>query len=118
MGGGMSLTMAARFPGRVVAACSFHGGNLASDAADSPHLLAHLIKARVHVGVAREDASFPPEQAARLQHALREAQVDFVLEDHNARHGWTMTDSPVFDAVEAERHWERMLALFDATLKA
>src|SRR5207237_7478036 len=49
MGGRMALTAAGTFPDRVLAAASFHGSLLASDAADSPHLLAPKIKARVYV---------------------------------------------------------------------
>jgi carboxymethylenebutenolidase len=37
MGGSRALNAAAAHPGRIAAAASFHGGNLASDAADSPH---------------------------------------------------------------------------------
>ena len=37
-------------PDRIAAAASFHGGNLASDAPDSPHRNAADIKARVYVG--------------------------------------------------------------------
>src|SRR6478752_4414363 len=40
MGGGISLTAAATYPDRIVAAASFHGGGLASDSELSPHLLA------------------------------------------------------------------------------
>jgi carboxymethylenebutenolidase len=39
MGGGMALNAAGRFPDRVGAAASFHGGQIASTASDSPHLL-------------------------------------------------------------------------------
>ena len=40
MGGGFALNAAGRFPDRVGAAASFHGGQIASTAPDSPHLLA------------------------------------------------------------------------------
>ncbi|TGV63619.1 dienelactone hydrolase family protein, partial [Mesorhizobium sp. M00.F.Ca.ET.149.01.1.1] len=66
MGGARALNAAASYPARIVAAASFHGGNLASDAPDSPHRKAASIKARVYVGVAAVDRSFPPEQSARL----------------------------------------------------
>ena len=36
----MALLAAGTYPDRVAAAASFHGGNLANDAPDSPHLLA------------------------------------------------------------------------------
>jgi carboxymethylenebutenolidase len=39
MGAGLALRTAAAYPDRVAAAGGFHGGNLASDADDSPHLL-------------------------------------------------------------------------------
>ncbi len=38
MGGNCSLTAAGAFPDRFAAAASFHGGNLATDQPDSPHL--------------------------------------------------------------------------------
>ncbi len=62
MGGARALNAAAAYPDRIAAAASFHGGNLASDAADSPHHKAASIKARVYVGTAGVDRSFPPEQ--------------------------------------------------------
>ena len=52
MGGGRALNAAAAYPGRIVAAASVHGGNLASDAPDSPHRSAARIKARLYVGAA------------------------------------------------------------------
>jgi carboxymethylenebutenolidase len=38
MGGNASLTAAGAFPARFAAVASFHGGNLATDQPDSPHL--------------------------------------------------------------------------------
>ena len=58
-----ALTAAGRFPDRVAAAASFHGGQIASTAPDSPHLLAPAMRARVYVAGAEDDASFDAEQA-------------------------------------------------------
>jgi carboxymethylenebutenolidase len=117
-GGGRALTAAARYPDRVAAAASFHGGNLASDAEDSPHRLADRIKARVYVGVAGVDGSFPPEQSARLAEALRVAGVDHMIENYvGMTHGWTVPDRDgVYDEKGAARHWKRLLTLFDEAL--
>jgi carboxymethylenebutenolidase len=118
MGGGRAMTAAATHPDRVAAAASFHGGNLASDAADSPHLRAATIAGRVYVGCAGVDRSFPPEQSARLAQALREAGVDHVIENYvGMQHGWAVPDHAVFDPVGAERHWKRLLTFFAETLK-
>jgi carboxymethylenebutenolidase len=116
MGGLMSLTAAGTYPDRVVAAASYHGGRLATDEPDSPHLLAPKIKARVYVAGAIEDQSFPDEMKARLEAALTTAGVDHKIETYQAKHGWALRDTPVYDAAAADRHWQTMLALFNARL--
>jgi len=118
MGGLMSLTAAGTYPDRIVAAASYHGGRLATDAPDSPHLLAPKMKARVYVAGAIEDQSFPDDMKARLEEALTRAGVDHTIETYPARHGWTFRDMPVYDATAAERHWETLRALLDAKLRS
>jgi carboxymethylenebutenolidase len=117
MGGLMSLTAAGTYPDRVVASGSYHGGRLATDAPDSPHRLAPQIKARVYVAAAIEDPSFPDDMKQRLEEALTHAGVDHQIETYQAKHGWVLRDTPVYDAAAAERHWHTLLALFDATLR-
>ncbi len=117
MGGARALTALASYPDRIVAAASFHGGNLASEAADSPHRLAGEMKGRVYVGVAGVDSSFPPEQSTRLEEALRTAGVDHVIENYvGMAHGWTVPDHGVYDKTGADRHWKRLLTFFEETL--
>jgi carboxymethylenebutenolidase len=117
MGGARALNAAASYPGRIEAAASFHGGNLAGDAADSPHHRAAEIKARVYVGTAGVDRSFPPEQSARLAEALRAARVDHVIENYvGMGHGWCVPDHGAYDEAGAERHWKRLLGFFEETL--
>ena len=116
MGGGLSLTAAGHYPDRVAAAASFHGGHLASDAPDSPHLVAGRIRGRVYVAAAEEDGSFPPEQAHRLEEALSAGGVDHVIETYPARHGFAVPDNPTYDPAAAERHWQALADLFGATL--
>jgi carboxymethylenebutenolidase len=117
MGGLMSLTAAGTYPDRIAATASYHGGRLATDAPDSPHLLAPKIKSRVYVAGAIEDQSFPDEMKARLEDALTKAGVDHTIETYPAKHGWVLRDTPVYDAAAAERHDRTLIALLDATLK-
>lgn len=118
LGGGLSLDAAGNFPDRIAAAASYHGGNLATDAPDSPHLLAPKIKARVYVAGAVEDASFDDAQKARLVDALRGAGVQHRVETYEgARHGWVPPDSAVHHPEAAERHFRSLIGLFDETLK-
>ena len=118
MSGAMALRVAAQFPDRVVAALSFHGGNLATDAEDSPHLLAGEIDARVYVGCAAEDPALPPEMIDRLRAAFEAAGTNHQIEIYpDTKHGWTMQGFAVYQQEGAERHWDRMLALFNETLQ-
>jgi carboxymethylenebutenolidase len=116
MGGLMSLTAAGTYPDEIVAAASYHGGRLATDQPNSPHLLAPKMKARVYVAGATEDDSFPDDMKAKLETALSEAHVDHVVETYPAKHGWVFTDIPVYDEAMAERHWQTLTALLDAKL--
>ena len=117
MGGGISLTVAGTYPDRIAAAASFHGGSLATDAELSPHLLVDKIQGRVYVGAADNDASYPPEMAARLIQALMDSSVEHRHDLYvGAAHGWTMADAPVYDAGAAERHWTELIGLFAEAL--
>ncbi|MCA9490602.1 MAG: dienelactone hydrolase family protein [Myxococcales bacterium] len=117
MGGRMTMFAAADLADLVAAAASIHGGGLVRDAAVSPHRGAPAMKAALYVGVADEDNSCTPADCEVLEAALRDAGVRYQLE-HNpgARHGYAVPDAPVFHAEAAERHWERVLALFGAEL--
>lgn len=118
MGGGHSLTAAGTHPDRVVAAASFHGGTLATDAPESPHRLAPSMRARLYIAAASNDPLFPDAMKKRLDDALREAGADYVLETiEGALHGWVPSDTPVHHPAAAERHFQSLARLFDATLR-
>ena len=96
---------------------SFHGASLATDKVDSPHLLASRIRGRLYVGVAGIDPGFPLEQQQRLETALTEAGVDYTIETYDgARHGFAVTGHLVYDREASERHWTRLVQLFNETL--
>jgi carboxymethylenebutenolidase len=116
MGGRMALAAAGTYPERITAVAAYHPGGVASDAPDSPHLLAPRIKARVYVAAATDDPSFPEDQKARLETALTSAGVDHLMETYPAKHGWVLSDTPVHDVAATERHYQTMVALFQAKL--
>ena len=119
MGGGLALAMAGFFPNRILAAASYHGGNLATDAPESPHLQAVRMnpKARIYVAGADQDPSFPPEMKQRLEQALAEAGLAHQVETYlGARHGFAPPDTPTHDPVAAERHYRTLSELFRSAL--
>jgi carboxymethylenebutenolidase len=112
MGGAMALRTAARYPNRIAVAASFHGGRLATDAPDSPHVGLGSVQAELYIGHADKDASMPPEQIARLEEALKKSGVRYKAEVYaGAAHGYTMADLPAYNEAALKKHWEKLFAL-------
>ena len=116
MGGLMALTAAGTYPDKFKAVASYHGGRLATDDPESPHLLAPKMKARIYVAGAIEDQGFDDAQKTLLERALSEAHVDHKVETYPAKHGWVFRDTPVYDEAESEHHWQTLESLFASTL--
>ncbi|MEU9475830.1 dienelactone hydrolase family protein [Streptomyces sp. NPDC048191] len=117
MGARLALWTAAAHPDRVAAAAGFHGGGLATDDPDSPHLGAPRITAELYLGHADNDHSLPPEQIERFEKALTDAGVRHTCEVYpGARHGYTQADTAAYDKEADERHWAALLGLLQRTL--
>lgn len=117
MGARLALRTAAAYPERVAAAAGFHGGGLATDDPDSPHLLADRVTAELYFGHADQDHSLPPEQIERLDKALTDAGVRHRTEVYTgALHGYTQADTAMYDAEATERHWTALLSLLSRSL--
>jgi len=111
MGGAYTIYSAAAVPARVKAAASFHGGGLATDKPTSPHLM--LQKGTGYlIAIAQNDDAKQPEAKTFLRRAADATGVNMEIEVYPADHGWAVPDSPVYNQVEAERAWGRLLALY------
>ncbi len=112
MGGPMVMRTAAALPGRIGAVASFHGGGLATDKPDSPHLLVPKMKAKFLIAVAQNDDERDPKAKEMLRTAFDAAKLPAEIEVYqNAMHGWCPPDSKAYNAAQAERAWGRLLAL-------
>jgi len=117
MGGPMVMRTAAAVPDRVGAGGSFHGGGLASNAENSPHLLIPTMDASFLIAIAENDDASDPQAKDILRQAFDAAGLDAEIEVYvGTLHGWCPPDSAVYDEAHAERAWSRMLALFSTAL--
>ena len=117
MTGSYTMRLAAAMPDRIGAGGSFHGGGLAMDSDDSPHLLAPKMKAGFLIAIAEDDEEEDPKAKVLLREAFDNAGVSAEIEVYEgAMHGWCPPDSPVYNKVQAERAWSRLLALFEREL--
>jgi carboxymethylenebutenolidase len=115
--GKMALHTAAAEPEKIVAAASFHGGGLFTDAPTSSHLTLPRIKARLYFAHATNDRSMPEEAIAKLDQALEAWGGEYESEVYaDAYHSWTSTDSPVYNPPQAERAFHKLMELLKKTL--
>jgi carboxymethylenebutenolidase len=116
MGGPMVMRTAASVPERVGAAATFHGGGLASTAADSPHLLVPQMKAQSLHCVAMNDDQRDANAKVLLKEAFDKAKLLTEIEVYPAMHGWCAIDSEQYNMEQAERAHARLLVLFGKAL--
>jgi carboxymethylenebutenolidase len=117
MGGPMVLRTAAAVPDRIGAGATFHGGGLVTDQPDSPHLLIPEMDAEFLIAIAENDDKKGPGVKEILRDNYEVSGLEAEIEVYEGTlHGWCPPDSQVYDRVQAERAWSRLLALFDRTL--
>jgi carboxymethylenebutenolidase len=113
MSGPYALAAAARYPDRVAAAASFYGTWLVSDAEESPHLTLGKARGELYIACAEHDELAPLPMVAELR-ALFEASANAgELELYaGVHHGFAFPQRWCYDKPAAERHWERLIALY------
>jgi carboxymethylenebutenolidase len=118
MGGPFVMWAAAEWPERLRAIASIHGANMVTDKPDSPHRMPPRIRCESYFACAEIDKWAPPADVEALDAALRDAGTPHRLEWYpGVEHGFVFPQRAVYDRAAAERHWERLFALFDRTLR-
>jgi len=112
MSGQFAINAAGTFPDRVAAAASLYGVLLVTDKADSPHLMARKAKAELYFGCAETDHYAPMEMVEALTASLADRPLTEVELYPGVEHGFAFPQRPAYDKAAAERHWERLLALY------
>ena len=116
--GQMAVRMAAIMPDRIAAAASFHGGWLATEKPDSPHLLVDRIQGEMYYAFAETDGSVPAHVIPALTAALEAAGTKYELEVcPGTTHGFQFPSRADYAPEQSERVWGKMFALWDRTLR-
>ena len=118
MSGQYAINAAARHPERFACAASIYGVQLVTDAPDSPHLAAQRAKAELYFACAEHDTWAPLEMVEALDASLKSNAVNAEVELYaGVHHGFAFPQrGAVYDKSAAERHWERLFALFKRNL--
>jgi carboxymethylenebutenolidase len=112
MGGSLAFRTAAAVPERVKAVASFHGGGLVTDAPDSPYRTMAETEAAYLILPGLDDDVNAPGDKEVLREAAAAAGRPAEIEVYQANHGWCVPDAPPYDKAEADRAWDRLLALY------
>ena len=111
--GPYALAAAARCPERIAAAASFYGTWLVSGAEESPHLLLGKVQGELYIACAEHDELAPLPMVEELRGLFRRAGTAGEIELYPAvHHGFAFPEARVYDKPAAERHWERLIALY------
>jgi carboxymethylenebutenolidase len=115
MSGRYAISAATNFADRVRAAASIYGTHLATDQQDSPHLAAGKTRAELYFACAETDIYAPPEIIEKVRQAMKGSRNEVEIFP-GTHHGFAFPKRPVYDRDAAERHWERLLALYRRNL--
>jgi carboxymethylenebutenolidase len=117
MGGRNALRAIEAHPDRIKALASFHAGGIVTDDPDSAHLAVGSITGEAYFAHADNDRSMPADHIKALESALEDAGVDYSSEVYEgAPHGFTMSDTSMYDAGAEERHWVNLFAVLHRNL--
>ncbi len=118
MSGPFVVWAAADFADRLQCIAVVHGARMATAAPDSPHRLAAQLRCESYVACAEIDRWAPPADIAQLEAGLAASGAPHRVEWYpGVQHGFVFPNrSGSYDLPAAERHWERLFALFDRCL--
>ena len=116
MSGPFSFAVAGTFPDRIKAAASIYGVRLFGPG--SPADLAPAVQGELYFACAEFDEYAPMAMVDGLRDHLRELGTNARVEVYpGTHHGFAFPDrGTLYDKASAERHWERLHALFARNL--
>jgi carboxymethylenebutenolidase len=119
MSGPFVFAACGRYPDRFRCGASIYGANLMTQRPDSPHLSASQIKGEMYFACAEIDRYAPREIIEALDQHLQSTGINYRLEWYpGAEHGFAFPErGAIYHKPSAERHWQRLFALFHRNLQ-
>ena len=102
----------------MAAAASFYGTWLVNDVEESPHLSLGRVGGELYIACAEHDDLAPPDMVEELGRLFTASGTAGELEIYpQVHHGFAFPERWCYDKPAAERHWERLIALYGRRLK-
>jgi carboxymethylenebutenolidase len=117
MSGPFVFAAAAEYPNRFKSIAAIHPARMVTEHADSPHRIANKIKCETYIACAEIDIWAPPATIKTLEDELIAAGTPHRIEWYGAcEHGFVFPKRAIYNQAAAERHWQRLFALWKKTL--
>lgn len=117
MSGPLVMSLAQTWPDRVAAIASVHGAWVVTHEDDSPHRQIDQIKAEVYFGWADEDPTATVDEMKIMDQAMSDAGINYRIDFmKGAMHGFAPPGGDRYNREAAEKHWERVHAMFRRNL--
>ena len=119
MSGPFAFAASGQLTDRIRAGASLHGIRLMTDEPDSPHLDADKVIGEFYIGCAETDDWAPREMIDQLDVYVKDKNANVRIEWYpDTEHGFVFPGrTGKYHKASAERHWQRLLAMFDRQLK-
>ena len=117
MSGPLVMALAQTWPDKVAAIASVHGAWVVTHEDDSPHRQIDQIKAEVYFGWADQDPTATEDEMKIMDQALSDAGINYRIDFmQGAMHGFAPPGGERYNRDAAEKHWERVHAMFRRNL--
>lgn len=119
LGARMSLQAASALRDEIVAAAGIHPGALVTDQPDSPHHELGGVRGELYFAFAEHDRTATPENVDQFRAEMEKRGIRGEVERlPGTTHGFAMADLEVYNRAAAERHFAKVIALWDRNAKA
>ena len=85
---------------------------------DSPHLIANKIKGEVYLAFAEKDVWVPSEVLKKIKDYFSKINNKVIIDIYKGtNHGFAFPNRNTYDKGAANKHWIKLLDLFERNLK-
>ncbi len=118
MSGRFVISCGGTYPKKIKAIASFYGVDICTDKPDSAHIFGRDIDAELYLAFAEKDAWVNEKQLDQIKNIFKATSKKCTIEIYPATdHGFAFPERNTYNKDAAERHWIKMMQLFNRNLK-
>ena len=118
MSGRFVISVAAEFSDKIKATASFYGVDIVTNKKDSPHLLSNKIKGEIYLAFAENDIWVPNKILNKIMSSFSNLKIKSKIDIYKGTaHGFAFPKRNTYNKKAADKHWKKLIELFNNNLK-